>query len=329
MQVKYVFHTFFLLLLLLPGGGTKVKETYPFVKYVHVISSCHLDIGFKDTAAGIINLYFDIYIPLAVRQGQQIRSGKFPPVFHGNKLNFMFQSWVISMYLDCPPNMGLHCPSAENITMAEHAIRKGDITWHAFPHNAQLEIMSKSIIEAGLDLTFRLDDKFNLKRKQTLSQRDVPGISRNIIPILKKNNVTAISIGGNGGSTPPKLPPCFIWEDSNKNEIYGLYTWPGYGMFPLTGNDKQQNMCVVDGLEHALVYNWNGDNDGPSTDLSIYERHWNEISQVFPNAEIIPSTFDNFTQHLDNAKDKLPVVTAEVGDTWIYGVPSDPQKVSK
>ncbi len=26
---------------------------------------------------------------------------------------------------------------------------------------------------------------------------------------------------------------------------------------------------------------------------------------------------------------RLPLVTSEVGDTWIYGVPSDPQKVSR
>ena len=58
-------------------------------------------------------------------------------------------------------------------------------------------------------------------------------------------------------------------------------------MFPLTGDDKQQRMCVVDGLDHALVYNWNGDNDGPSPDPTVYEKRWKEISAVFPNAEII------------------------------------------
>ena len=97
-------------------------------------------------------------------------------------------------------------------------------------------------------------------------------------------------------------------------------TWPGYGMFPLTGIGKQQNMCVVEDLEHALVYNWNGDNDGPSADPNVYEQRWNEISHVFPNAEIIPSTFDNFTQHLDQGKDKFPVIKAEAGDVSNYSI---------
>ena len=79
------------------------------------------------------------------------------------------------------------CTALEgNVSATEEAIRKGDITWHAFPHNAQLEIMSQSMIEAGFDLTFRLDEKFGLQKKRTLSQRDVPGMSRSIIPILKR-----------------------------------------------------------------------------------------------------------------------------------------------
>ena len=51
----------------------------------------------------------------------------------------MFQTWVVSMYLDCPPGMGLHCPNATAVARFERAVAKGDITWHAFPHNAELE----------------------------------------------------------------------------------------------------------------------------------------------------------------------------------------------
>ena len=306
------------------------KETYSDVKFVHVITSCHLDIGFKTSSAGILNLYFDHHFPLAVSLGKQIRRGEFPSAYQSNRLNFMFQAWVVSMYLDCPENMGLHCPTASAVADFKEAIKHGDVVWHAFPHNAQLEMMSPSLIEAGLDLTFGLDDAFGLKRKRTLSQRDVPGMTKSVIPILKRNNVTAVSIGANGGSTPQDLPPCFVWQDKDSMEsILGLFTWPGYGSFPITGSGVQQRMCVVDGLDHALVYNWNGDNAGPFSNISDYAQKWKEIEQVFPNAKIVASTFDNFTQYLEAARDKLPVVDAEVGDTWIFGAPSDPQKLSR
>ena len=47
-------------------------------------------------------------------------------------------------------------------------------------------------------------------------QRDVPGMTRNAIPILTDEGVQAITIGVNGGSAPPGVPKNtpFIWRDS-------------------------------------------------------------------------------------------------------------------
>ena len=255
------------------------------IKTVHVINSCHLDIGFADSAAGIINRYFDHHLPMAATVGAELAKGV--EGFTDDKLSFMFQSWVLDLYFDCPPAMGVHCPSAEAMASVRTAIAAGHITWHAFPHNAQLEIMGEAMIDAGLELTFALDKRFGLPNKTTLSQRDVPGMPRALcvswnrpqdqfqpsdaappfaatlppvrsrvrrIPILKRKGVSAISVGANDGSTPPDLPPCFLWRDAASGEsLIGLLTWPGYGELPLT----HQTRCVVEGLEHALVYNWN------------------------------------------------------------------------
>jgi hypothetical protein len=43
------------------------------------------------------------------------------------------------------------------------------------------------------------------------------------------------------------------------------------------------------------VYNWNGDNAGPFS-AADYGKAWAEIAASFPNATIIASTLDNFTQ---------------------------------
>ena len=201
----------------LPPPGPP-PPVYPHItKTVHVINSCHLDIGFADSSANIINRYFDDHIPRAVSVAEELRASSVAGL---DKLGFMFQSWVLSFYLDCPPHMGLHCPSDQNITRVEQAIRDGDITWHAFPHNAQLEIMGGALLKAGIDLTHTLDDRFNLSRKVTLSQRDVPGMPRSVIPFLNRSGVTAISIG-NGGSTPPDIPPCFLWRILLLERLFG------------------------------------------------------------------------------------------------------------
>mgnify|MGYP006163268775 FL=1 len=202
--------------------------TYPNVSTVHVINSCHLDIGFADSSAGIVNRYFDHHFPYAAQQGAALRSAK--GSFANKRLAFMFQSWVVSMYLDCPPNLGLHCPSSAAVATFEGAVAAGDITWHAFPHNAELAVMDPSLIEAGLALTWALDDRFNMSRKATLSQRDVPGLTRALIPLLKSAGVRAVSIGANDGSTPPDVPPAFLWRDrASRTDIVALLNWPGYG----------------------------------------------------------------------------------------------------
>jgi len=247
------------------------------VKTVHVINSCHLDIGFADSSAGIVNRYFDSHFPSAIRVDAELRRNE---NYTDTKLNFMFQSWMIDLYLDCPVGMGLHCPNETQVQDFEDAIRNNVVSWHAvrtcfflhpffftlflslslihiqFPHNAQLEIMGKTMIALGLNSTFRLDDRFGKPRKRTLSQRDVPGMTRSLIPILKAANVSAISIGANDGSTPPNVPPCFKWVDSNSGEsILALFTWPGYGEIPSDGSIHEKQMqCVVEGLDHALVY---------------------------------------------------------------------------
>ena len=128
------------------------------IKTVHVINSCHLDIGFADSSAGIINRYFDHHLPMAASVGAEMEKGV--AGYTDNKLNFMFQSWVLDLYFNCPPNLGVNCPNATMQETVRNAIAKDHITWHAFPHNAQLEVISPALIEAGLELTFRLDHEF-------------------------------------------------------------------------------------------------------------------------------------------------------------------------
>ena len=55
-----------------------------------------------------------------------------------NSWSFEMQSYLVSLFLDCPAGMGLHCPNATAVRAVEDAIRDGTITWHAFPHNAQV-----------------------------------------------------------------------------------------------------------------------------------------------------------------------------------------------
>lgn len=54
--------------------------------------------------------------------------------------------------------------------------------------------------------------------------------------------------------------------------------------------------------------------------LQIHEV-FNITRTNFPGADVFASTFDNYTQRLVEAAPtlNLPVVTSELGDTWVWG----------
>ena len=59
--------------------------------------------------------------------------------------------------------------------------------------------------------------------------------------------------------------------------------------------------------------------------LSYYEI----LRAEFPNAELKASRLEEFFEAAEVIRDKLPVFTNEVGDTWIEGVASDPRKCAE
>ena len=63
----------------------------------------------------------------------------------------------------------------------------------------------------------------------SLLQRDVPGMTRNAIPILVDEGVQAITIGVNGGSAPPGVPKNmpFIWRDKPSGKEIITAVHPG------------------------------------------------------------------------------------------------------
>jgi hypothetical protein len=53
------------------------------------------------------------------------------------------------------------------------------------------------------------------------------------------------------------------------------------------------------------------------------------LAKRFPNAEIKAANLSEIAHAIEPHRGALPVVTEEMGDSWIYGVPSDPLKVAR
>jgi hypothetical protein len=57
---------------------------------VHMIQSNHLDVGYTDTAVNVINQYFDVFFPRAVKIGKELRESGGP-----ERMKWMTQTYVV------------------------------------------------------------------------------------------------------------------------------------------------------------------------------------------------------------------------------------------
>lgn len=303
------------------------------IKTVHLIFANHLDIGYHINIPGVVgndaavlSQYMTEFMVKAAKVSDDLRKLGGP-----ERYRYLTHSFLVSLFLDCPSHIGISCPSSEDVATIKAAAHRGDIVWHALPHNFQTELMDVELLQYAVRLGRELDQRFGLPLKKVMSQRDVPGLTRAAIPILADAGITALSVGVNSGSAPPAVPKNtpFIWRDERSNtSLFAFWHPGGYSGLPV---DSAEECVTVEGFEHALCAAWQyWDNAGPHSVeqvLEIYTR----VRESFPGAQIIASTLDDFVTELEAAAPSLdlPVVTQEIGDTWIYGVGSDPAKVSE
>ena len=75
-------------------------------------------------------------------------------------------------------------------------------------------MFTAEMFDSALNLTFGEDEYFGHSHRRTLSQRDVPGLTRAVIPLLQKRNVSGVSVGQNSQCAPVNVPPIFVWRDN-------------------------------------------------------------------------------------------------------------------
>lgn len=71
------------------------------------------------------------------------------------------------------------------------------------------------------------------------------------------------------------------------------------------------------------------DNTGPPAGVSEVTGILDSVRKEYPGATVLASTFDAFFEDVQPVRQQLPVISLEVGDTWVYGNPSDPLKMAQ
>lgn len=272
-------------------------------RHIHLIFKTHLDIGFTDHAARVRRQYHEQFIPQAIATGEH---------FHAENPERPEFIWTTGAWLIWDH---LHSQDAERVKRLERAIERGLITWHALPFTTHTELMSPALFRAGLSYAQELDRRFG-RHTTAAKMTDVPGHSLGMVPILAEAGVNFLHLGVNTASPVPDVPPIFRWRAPAGEEILVMYQ-ASYGEtdFPA-------------GPEIGLSFAHTNDNIGPQSVGQTVEalRH---LRRAHPDATIAASTLDAFGAEMWQRRETFPIVTDEIGDSWIHGAASDPQKLAR
>ena len=197
----------------------------------------------------------------------------------------------------------------------EKAIAAGDIAWHALPFTWQTELMDATMISGGVGLSRDLDRRFG-KSTTGAKMSDVPGHTRGLIAPLAAQGVKLLDIGVNEASTVPDVPPLFVWKAPGGSSLVVMYHHSYGGVVRVPESDLAVAIVVRD------------DNSGPHTVDEIHQTY-TTLKSRFPNARITPTSLSEIANAVDPHRGSLPVLTSEIGDTWIHGVASDPLKLAR
>jgi len=271
------------------------------VRRVLVMFKCHFDAGFIDTQANVVHRYFSEYFPHAIQIAEQMRQSGGPAYV------WTTGSWLLYEYLEQA--------SPEDRRRMEQAVQRGDIAWHALPVSWQSEMLDRSMIEGCIGLSHCLDRRFGTTTTGA-KMTDVPGHTRGLVVPLASQGVKFLDIGVNDASTPAKVPPMFLWKDSNGATLAVMYHH-GYG-----------GVTRVPNTDLAIAVVVRGDNSGPHTPAEI-RKTYALLKLQYPNAQIKATNLTEIANAVWPHRSNLPVLTQEIGDTWIYGVASDPLKVAR
>ena len=268
------------------------------VTNVIVVFKTHLDIGFTGYAKDVLDQYCTTFIPAAVDLAFRVNTQAH------KKFVWTVGSYLIHYYFN-------HAADEDCERLAQ-AIRLGYVRWHGLACTTHTELMDRKLLDYNLSISQSLDEEFGLK---TIAAKmtDVPGHTIGLVPAMADAGIRYLHLGVNASSRVPSVPSIFVWKYEAK-EIIVNYAGD-YGDAALLENGT------------ALEFYHAHDNAAPPTPEELDEL-FRKLSEKYPNAHIEAGTLDDFAKSALSIQDSFPVITEELGDTWIHGAGTDPLKVS-
>ena len=335
----------------------QAREPRQTVKIVYVVTKCHLDVGFTDTERNVLLTYFHEYFPRAIALSEALRRA-------GGDEQYVWTigAWMIYEYLEqaSPADRKKMEDAIASGGIAWHGM---PFTWQSEMLDRSL-IGTALKISATLDQRFgkntiagKLTDVPGHTRGliaplaqagiEFLDIGDNPGCKAPDVPfmsspdqysgvrnventeVLDSDQAKIIAGLMKYGLTEKQArrlisdapqdehPYLFNWRNPEGAQVMVLYHPFGYG-----------STVAITGTDMAVSIRVRTDNTGPHSAKEV-KAYYASLRRQFPGARIIATDLSTVATVLKPLRPRLPVVTKEIGDTWIYGTGSDPGKVAR
>ena len=267
-----------------------------------VATKSHVDIGFTEPEAKVLHDACRWLLPLAAEQSRRMRE---------NGDGFC---WVVPAYL---AELALEWLDGEDLRRVEAGFADGDIAWHAIPFTTHSELLDEGLLDAMMSVSRRLDARFG-KHTTCAKLTDVPGHTLALVRALARAGIQCLHIGVNWMSAAPEIPALSRWCDGAGNEVVLAINPKGYG-----------GQIRIPGEDRAFLWDMVGDNmevpSEPDIRASLAARRAENPGTLVRGGR--PEDWAG-PDLLSRAR-ILPVVEADLGDSWIFGTGSDPWKMQR
>lgn len=279
------------------------------IKKVILVFKTHFDIGFTDTAERIIETYKGKML-------EDVRNTCDATKDLGDrKYVWTMPSWPLykMLELDC-------AVKSQNAEYVAELVRRGQLKWHALPFTSHFDFCGVEDYLRGYQISQKLAEEFQVPNPITAKMTDVPGHGMMLPSLLHTMGVKFLHLGTNDFATPPDVPQLFNWESPDGNQVLTMFSKASYGTSLEAPADWEYPVWM------ALLQTH--DNCGPQS-KELLESLIEKAKKKYPEAEIVTGTMDDFYNELIGYQPQVPTITSDLGDTWIHGVGTYPNEVSK
>lgn len=273
-----------------------------------LVYKSHFDIGYTHLASEAVHDYRTRMMDAALVVVEQNKS--LPPE---QQFVWTVPGWPMKKILEDWPGQ-----TPERQQRVKEAFRDGRFAAHALPFTMQTEMMEPEGLVRSMGFASKLARDAGKPLPTGAKMTDVPEHTRLLPTLLKNAGVNFFHIGCNAASATPHVPLLFWWEGPDGSRLLTMYSANyGGGLFPPADWNHKTWLAMI----------MAGDNQGPPSPATVTQ-NIRQIQARCPGVKVRIGTLGDFGDRmLREDLSKLPVISADMPDTWIHGPMCNPDGV--